>query len=145
MPVRIMSGNGLCGLVLAAFVALAVSGCSDARQEMASGNNLKELSCAIIKYHADNKSWPDSLGDVKPLIGKEGPLGVIGKGKDFAALTTNPLTGDNPGYEYVKPPADVKSSAATIVLYQLRGGKRDATLPVAFLDGSVRLANRAPQ
>jgi hypothetical protein len=47
-----------------------------------------------------------------------------------------PPTGDNPGYEYVKTTSDAAGST-TIVIYQLRGGKRDASLPVAFADGSV--------
>ena len=45
------------------------------------------------------------------------------------------MTGDNPGYEYVKP-AD--NSADAVILYQLRGGKRDLSLAVAYADGSVR-------
>ena len=93
---------------------------------------------ALIKFHDDNKAWPEKLDEVKPLIGKEGPMGVIGKGKDFAALMANPLTGDNPGCEYVKPK---DGGTAPVMLYQLRGGTRDESLPVAFRDGSVRLAN----
>ncbi len=85
-----------------------------------------------------------SSDQVKPLIGKEGPLGPIGHGKDYAKLTANPLTGDNPGYEYVKPKDDAPS-ATTVVLYQLRGGKRDETLKVAFKDGSVRDAKSSPR
>ncbi len=123
---------------LLTLVALAVSGCGNDKKKIESSDNLKQLSLALIKFHEDNKAWPEKLDEVKPLIGKEGPMGVIGKGKDFAALMANPLTGDNPGYEYVKPK---DGGTAPVVLYQLRGGKRDESLPVAFRDGSVRLAN----
>ena len=49
-----------------------------------------------------------------------------------------PITAE---FEYVKPKDE---GASAVMLYQLRGGKRDENLPVAFSDGSVRLAN-SPQ
>lgn len=132
--------NRLIGTVLAACVALVVAGCSNAKQKVESSANLKELSRAVIKFQNDNGAWPEALADLKPVIGTNDDLGVIGGGKDYAKLVRNPLTGDDPGYEYVKPPADLESRSGTIVLYQLQDGKRDSTLPVAYLDGSVRPA-----
>ncbi len=125
------------------FVALlppAPVGCSDAQQRADSSSNLKELARAVLKYEADNQAWPATLGDLQPVVGTSDDLGTIGGGKDYAALVKNPLTGDNPGYEYVKPAETPESFANTIILYQLRGGNRDESLPVGFLDGSVRPA-----
>ena len=126
-------------LAALAALALAVSGCT-AKKYRESSDNLKQLSVAVIAYNEENKAWPDSLAQLKPLIGKQGPLGVIGNGKDFATLTKNPLTGDDPGYEYAKP-ANPAASSTAILLYQLNRGKRDSSLPVAFADGSVRPAS----
>jgi hypothetical protein len=61
----------------------------------------------------------------------------IGNGKDFATLTKNPLTGDSPGYEYVKPPEGTKPSEHVVILYQLRAGKRDSSLSVGYANGAV--------
>ncbi|MGA2065057.1 MAG: hypothetical protein ABSG86_08810 [Thermoguttaceae bacterium] len=140
VPPRTMT---IMGVGLLALVAVGACGCGSGKKGIDTSDNLKQLSVALIKYHDDNHAWPDTLDQVKPLIGKEGPLGPIGHGKDYAALTANPLTGDNPGYEYVKPKDDAPS-ATTIMLYQLRGGKRDETLKVAFKDGSVRDAKSSP-
>ena len=130
--------NRLIGMVLAVCVALVVAGCSNAKQRVESAANLKDLSRAVLKFQADNGAWPATLADLMPVIGTSDELGEIGGGKDYATLVRNPLTGDDPGYEYVKPPADVESMSGTIVLYQLRDGKRDSTIPAAYLDGSVR-------
>ncbi len=115
-------------------LVLALAGCSDTKKRRESSGNLKLLSSAIIAYHESKKAWPDSLEQLKPLIGKEGPIGIIGGGKDFATLIQNPLTGANPGYEYVKPAG---RAASGVVLYQLKGGVRDTSLPAAYADGSV--------
>jgi hypothetical protein len=133
----------IAGVGLLALVAVGACGCGSGQKGIDTSDNLKQLSLALIQYRGDNHAWPDTLDQVKPLIGKQGALGPIGHGKDYATLTANPLTGDNPGYEYVKPKDDAPS-ATTIVLYQLRGGKRDETLKVAFKDGSVRDATSSP-
>jgi hypothetical protein len=139
-PARGLRAKYMLGLGLLSLAAVVASGCGGGQKEIDTMDNLKQLSLALIKYHDDNKAWPEKLDDVKPLIGKEGLMGVIGHGKDYAALTANPLTGDNPGYEYVKPQ---ESGPMPIMLYQLRGGKRDESLKVAFRDGSVRDAKSA--
>lgn len=122
--------------VLMAAATLVACGCNDAKKKIESSDNLKQLSVAIIAYHDAHNAYPDSLDQLKPMIGQKGPIGVIGNGKDYAALIRNPLTGDDPGYEYVKPGAEGNEST-TIVLYQLRNGKRDTSLPVAYANGSV--------
>ncbi len=55
----------------------------------------------------------------------------------LAALMKKPLTGDDPGYEYVKP-ADGAPAETTVIRYQLRDGKRDESLPKYYLSGVVR-------
>jgi hypothetical protein len=64
-------------------------------------------------------------------------LGNIGNGKDFATLLKNPLTGDDPGYEYAQPPEGTTVGQAVPIIYQLRGGKRDSSLAVGYANGSV--------
>ena len=118
-----------------ALLSLAFAGCDNGKKRIESSDNLKQLSAGIIAYHDSKKAWPDGIEELKSLIGTQGPVGVIGHGKDFATLMQNPLTGDNPGYEYVKPTG---ADASGVVLYQLKGGVRDTSLPAAYADGSVR-------
>jgi len=99
-------------MVLAACLMVVVAGCSDAKQRIESSGNLKELSRAVLKYEADNDAWPEALADLESVIGTDDDLGPIGGGKDYATLLRNPLTGDDPGYEYVTPPASRRASAA---------------------------------
>jgi len=52
----------------------------------------------------------------------------------------NPLTGDDPGYLYVKPPAGVLESSLVqrvVMLYQLRDGQKAEDLPVGYAAGST--------
>ena len=57
----------------------------------------------------------------------------------------NPLTGDNPGYEYVKP-TQPPGFPTEIMLYQLRNGVRDLDFSVGLTNTSVQevKANAAP-
>jgi hypothetical protein len=121
-------------LLILAFLTTSFTGCgSSARKKIEASDNLKQLSIAIIKYHDERNAWPDTLEQVKPMIGQQYMGTTIGNGKDYADLLKNPFTGDNPGYEYEKP-----SDGHAVVLYQMRGGKRDLSLPIAHADGSVR-------
>jgi hypothetical protein len=125
------------GLILLA--ASVIVGCGgNAKKEIESTQNLKGLGEAVLKFHDDNEKWPDTLADLKPVVGTEYAGAKVGGGKSYDDLVKNPLTGDNPGYEYVKPAETPDSYEKTIVLYQLRGGKRDEKLKVGYLDGSVR-------
>ena len=63
----------------------------------------------------------------------------------------NPITGDNPGYEYIQPPANadpnadiddseegnLESSKEIVILVQLRDGKPDLTLKKLHVSGWV--------
>ena len=75
---------------------------------------------------------PGSFDDMAPILG--------GK-ENLAKLLKNPATGDDPGYEYFKPPRG-QHAGKTIIIYQLRDGKRDTTLAVAYLDTSVGVPKR---
>jgi len=107
-------------------VLLTTTGCGgdSGQQQFESTGNLKAIIAALQTYQKDNGGWPDALDQ------------VIEANSLLSGKMANPLTGDNPGYEYVKPGDD--ATAETIVLYQLRDGKRDETVEVAYLDGSVR-------
>lgn len=114
-------------LVLAITVSLVV-GCGAAEQarlKMQSVNNMKMLLIAMLNYEKVNEQWPDKVADIHDQLENNVDMYV-----------TNPVTGENPGYEYVKPEGEAGSD--TIVLYQLRDGKRDTELPVGYADGSVR-------
>ena len=90
-----------------------------------------DVSMAIHKYWETNElEWPDNLEQVKPLLEEE----------DMDWLL-NPITGDDPGYEYVKPPGDITSvhDSTTVLLYQLRDGEHDLGLDVCYRDHYVSL------
>ena len=64
---------------------------------------------------------------------------MVGGEEAYQELITNPVTGDNPGYEYVKPaghPSDQDFDHHQVILRQLNGGQRDPNLEVGYSDGS---------
>lgn len=115
-------------LLAVAMLAISAVGCGggDAANNMESMQQLKGLVKGVLNFHESKAAYPDSLDDLTAMD------------SSLTSLLANPLTGDNPGYEYVKPVDESAGMSQTVVLYQLRGGKRDETLPVAYLDGSVR-------
>jgi hypothetical protein len=120
--------------------ALSISGCG--KHPVVANENMRELTFAVLAYQDEHGKWPDKLEDTKPLFGKKSALPgssvVIGNGKDLATLLANPYSGDNPGYEYVKPPdSTMLGNGDVVIIYQINGGKRDTTLSVAFADGHI--------
>ena len=123
-------------LALLLFSIVTFSGCcccagiEDAREaarEAQSRNNMQMLVLAALNYETSNGAWPESLEDLREFT------------PDFDNVVTNPVTMDNPGYEYVKPVVDEDMVLYdTIILYQLRNGVRDTSLAVGYADGSVR-------
>ena len=129
--IRRIAGRGVM-VVLVAVVMASTCGCAViARSRSArSSSNMKQLAQMAILCMIENGAWPDRLVQLKKYAAE---------GR-WDELITNPVTGDRPGYEYVKPASD---SFDAVILYQLRGGERDLTLPVAYADGAVRpLASR---
>jgi hypothetical protein len=126
-------------LALLACLLAPLFGCSDAKQRDESTAHLQGFGEAITAYYGEHQKWPATLADVKPMIGTDLGGMKVGGGKSYDELLKNPLTGDNPGYEYVRPPEPLESTRNVIALYQLRGGKRDESLKVGYLDGSVRM------
>ena len=105
-----------------------VSGARRAAQEASSRHHIKQLTLALVQFHEDQQRWPDQLTEVLPFLNGDN------------SVLNNPITGEEFGYDYVKPtiaPEDPQSST-TVVIYQLRDGKRDTELEVGYLDGSVK-------
>jgi len=94
---------------------------------------MHKIHTAIFIYVDKNDGeWPDSIEQVKDNLDADVQLKEV---------MTNPATGDNPGYEYVKPKGNWSASdfdGEQVILYQLRDGKRDTSLKVGYADGSVR-------
>jgi hypothetical protein len=88
---------------------------------------MKELMLGIMNYRTVNDGrWPDDLSEIESLI----------PNADFKQLMINPVTGDNPGYEYVRP-SDSTGLETTVILYQLRDGQRATDLRVGLADNQL--------
>ena len=120
----------ICGALFALLILIALflpaqSRAKPAAYQAQSRNQMRNILLGIVNYREQHDgAWPDQLKDIESEI------------DSLDALIANPFTKENPGYEYVKPSADV-DPAQTIVLYQLRKGKRDTSLRVGFGDGRV--------
>ena len=88
-------------------------------------NNIHLFGIAIAQYRTTHGQWPNGLEDLAPFV------------EDMKSFMENPVTGDNPGYEYLKP-TDENPPPDTEVIYQLRDGQRDMALERGRADGSVR-------
>jgi hypothetical protein len=129
---------------LAWMLTYAVQRVDAAKRKMETSARMRWLAIAVQDYHAENKSFPDSLQDLKPLFGK-------GKGSkhlqfsyqiledigltSFEQVLANPWTGESPGYEYVKPTQPV---ASTPIIYQLKNGQRVMDHLIGYYDGSIK-------
>ena len=113
----------------APFVVIAgLAACTGAPRDLdamreESDLNMKKLIMGCHRVEADCGEWPDRISEVKQYV------------EDYDRIIRNPLTGDDPGYEYVKPVIRDESIA---VMYQLRDGKRDMSLSLGYMDASVR-------
>ena len=133
-------------------IGLAVGGCRKSRgwQSLDSATRVRWLTMAILDYEQTNGRYPDSLENLRSLYGAgKGShdvqstyraLDVRKRGvpRNLDELLVNPLTGDSPGYEYVKPTDPTKEEP---MVYQLRKGKRAEDLAIGYSNGSVRRAD----
>ncbi len=82
----------------------------------------------VVTYSDQHdRRWPKNMDELARIF--KDPIGV----KNLK----NPATGDTPGYEYVAPFSPVRNPAHTVVMIQLRDGKRDLSLAVGFADTRV--------
>jgi hypothetical protein len=121
-------------------LAISVSGCfapalqavRDKARQASSLNKMRQLVVGVLAYQDEHEKWPKRFKDIREYT--EGKAGL-------KKLLDNPATGDNPGYEYVRPSSDNKSSdgkrSKLILIYQLRDGERDRKLAVAYADGHI--------
>jgi len=102
------------------------------------------LQDAIIAFRdANHQEWPDSLTQVKRQIDFDKLDRWYTTASTLGDLMYNPLTGDNPGYEYCKPTSsDVEREP---LIYQLRDGKREQGLRVFYSDGSDGFPELSPE
>lgn len=125
---RVSTVSCLCTLLLFSF---SLSGCGDPRGK--SQIQMNKLQLALYEYaQAHDSEWPDSLEQIKESVGGDDA---------YQKLITNPVTGDNPGYEYIKPkgrPGDDNYEHRQLILYQLNKGKRDQNLKAGYSDGSFK-------
>lgn len=96
-------------------------------RERQSLNKLRLLGLQSLNYEAAHREWPETIEDLRPTI------------DNFDDTLQNPVTGDNPGYEYVKPPEDWmdQNYQQMTLFYQLRDGKRDTSLDVCYVTGAT--------
>ena len=111
-------------------MTVALVGCGNPAED--SRQQMHKLQLTLMEYAQKHEGkWPDNLEQIQEQVGGDAA---------FKKLMKNPLTGDDPGYEYVKPKDDAGDAAALgqqVVLYQLRGVKRDTSLKVGYGDGRV--------
>ncbi len=115
-------------LLLGAALPLA-AGCDSAASRSAA--HLERLSLDLRNYEKRHGVPPDSIEQLAEFFSGE---------EDLREVLYNPLTGDDPGYVYVKPPPGVLGSSLArrvVVLYQSRGGEPDHDLPVGFAEGTT--------
>jgi hypothetical protein len=118
------------------FLLFGFSGCGQGNKkaELQSSLNMKILLEAIHKYHEEHNQWPEKLADVKDHAYKV--IEERGEDTDFMMVMINPLTGDDPGYEFIQP-KEGDGLDTTVMLYQLSSGERQEDLPVGYQSGSV--------
>jgi hypothetical protein len=124
---------------LLACLALNLAGCGPSKKEKATRERISEFYGAFRSYQEEHGDWPEKLEDLRPHI------------DNWDEFIVNPITGDNPGYEYTQPPANAdpneeiddseegnsESSKEIVILVQLRDGKPDLTLKKLHVSGWV--------
>ncbi|MCC7145841.1 MAG: prepilin-type N-terminal cleavage/methylation domain-containing protein [Phycisphaeraceae bacterium] len=98
-----------------------------------SMSNMKGLLGAIHAYASQNDSaMPGSLAELADTY--------IPAAK-YESMTTNPVTGEKPGYVYVPPDGPLNQMSnpdKTPILYEIVGGKINYSGLIGYADGSVK-------
>ncbi len=120
-------------IVTAAFglLFLALTACGGGEKARLQANLAQTVlaGAAILYAHEHDNNLPNTLQDLRSYTSKAGAYGT------FEETIENPFTGDNPGYELANPGSPLSYSPRKIMVYQLRDGKRDTSLNVAYEDG----------
>ena len=103
-------------ITLVAFASLAAAGCGGKSKEELSSENLTAIGNAVDEFRGVHGTWPKDMQELRESMGDD---------EDVLAVLKNPITGDDPGYEYVK--LDEKDKW---IIYQLRDGQRDMDLKI---------------
>lgn len=117
----------LLSLACISVVLCIAAGCGGRTAQ--SSANLEALARRLRDFQYQHGKLPDAIDQLEESFAGE---------DEYARTMRNPLTGDDPGYAYVKPPAGVLGSSLArrvVVLYQLRGGERADDLAVGFASG----------
>ena len=93
------------------------------KEALMSANQMKQLMIAIINYESVHDKWPAELADVRPFVEMD----------NLDELLVNPVTNDNPGYEYVAPQEgdDVDSSVLS-TSFEMASATRACRLPMGI-------------
>ena len=108
--------------------AFLVSCKGPSKAEIATRDNMHKIHGAFMDYQEDNDdAFPATLDDLRPYV------------DNFDQFMTNPITGDNPGYQYIPPPTNDEEfiAADTVIVVQLRNGAPDESLRKLYADGVV--------
>ncbi len=117
----------------------------EARKGLAATLRMRWFAVAVLEYKKKNGEYPDDLKSLEPLFGTnkgaEDMKRTLKSLKEtfgevsFEEMFENPLTGDNPGFEYVKP---VNPTPDTPVIYMLKDGERQTDAKIGYFNGSIR-------
>jgi len=124
---RFYAAAALVGIV----ATLPLTGCQS--EEARSLPGVQAWVARLEEFYHRHQRWPDHLEDLQE--GFDTP-------EELQQALHNPVTGQHPGYEYVKPPDWVRNTPLAervVILYQLREGRRAHDLPVGYANGQVRL------
>ncbi|MCS7303855.1 MAG: hypothetical protein NZ602_01940 [Thermoguttaceae bacterium] len=112
-------------------VGLALAGCQSEATRSLEG--VEAWLARIKDFYHRHQRWPERLEDLQECFDTQ---------EDFQRALLNPVTQEDPGYEYVKPPEWLQGtplSKRVVILYQLRASGRAEDLPVGYMDGQARL------
>lgn len=75
-----------------ALASLLIVSCGE-KPEAKSRDHMHEFHSALMVYREENDGlWPEAIDELREYV------------EDYDGLMVNPVTGDNPGYQYNAPP-----------------------------------------